>query len=117
VRRKYRDNRGMRVEINDDYWRQFRPGVDYIMGVDGKLKDMQGRDIVEEYRYPENDSIRIQRAIEQKKKEIKDLEEKQQPVQQRDRSFKKPSIKVEESVEGAVATNSKSTIISLVNWF
>ena len=121
VRRPYRRNRGMSIEINDDYWRLFRPGVEYIMEADGSLKDISGKTPAnDDYRYDheENDSIRIQRAIEQKRQELKELEEQQQPVQKRDSP--RTSVNEPESMDakddGSVA-GSSNPIISLVNWF
>jgi phage shock protein PspC (stress-responsive transcriptional regulator) len=85
IRRSYRGNRVVNITIDDDlYMNRFRSDVDYIMGIDGNLKDAEGKDIINnDYRYEnnDNDSLRIQREIERRKQEIKDLEERQNKKQ------------------------------------
>jgi hypothetical protein len=87
TRRRYYRNRGINIEINDDYWRQFRTGVDYTMDIDGNLKDQDGRKYNgQDYRYQDDrtDSLSIDDQLKEEKrkkdeseKRIKDLEEKQ----------------------------------------
>ena len=76
IKRSSRRNRIVNIEVDDDYWHRFRSGVDYVMGIDGSLKDVSGSTIkTDDYRYEENDSIRIRKAIEIKRQELKELEE------------------------------------------
>ena len=76
IKRSSRRNRIVNIEVDDDYWHRFRSGVDYVMGIDGSLKDVSGTTIKsDDYRYDENDSIRIKKAIEIKRQELKELEE------------------------------------------
>ncbi|MBL7742261.1 MAG: PspC domain-containing protein [Chitinophagaceae bacterium] len=85
IRKRYRKNRIVNIDIDEDYSFHFRTGVDYVMGVDGELKDPSGNKLKgngTNYRYDggvneENDSIRIQQEIERKRQELKELEEKQ----------------------------------------
>ena len=120
IRRRYRRNGGVSIEINDDYWRQFRPGVDYVMGADGILKDLEGRiPSYNDYRYDEHDSIRTRKAIELKEREIQELKEKQRLIEQRDttsRTYNFEPESIDARDDGSVAT-ATSPIISLVNWF
>ncbi|HEX6193396.1 MAG TPA: PspC domain-containing protein [Chitinophagaceae bacterium] len=120
IKRRVRRNGGVTVEINDDYWRQFRPGVDYIMGADGLLKDSEGRlPSYDDYRYEEHDSIRTRKAIEQKEREIQELKDKQRLIEKRDttsRTFNNEPESIDAKDDGTVAATSWS-IISFVNWF
>ena len=77
VKRSYRRNKGIEIDIDDDYWNRFRSGVDYVMGIDGSLKEVSGSGVIRsgDYRYEEDDSLRIQEEIELKKRELKELEE------------------------------------------
>ena len=78
VKRSYRRNRIVDIDVEEDYWHRFRSGVDYVMGIDGSLKDVSGNTDYRrsgDYRYEENDSIQIKKAIEKKKQELKELEE------------------------------------------
>jgi len=78
VKRSYRRNRGIDIDFDDDYWRRFRSGVDYVMGIDGSLKEVSGSGVIrsdDDYRYDDSDSLRIQNEIERKKQELKELEE------------------------------------------
>ncbi|HEY6504436.1 MAG TPA: PspC domain-containing protein [Chitinophagaceae bacterium] len=83
IRRSHRRYNIVDVKIEDDiYMSHFRSDVDYIMGVDGNLKDATGKDIINnDYRYEGNDSIRLQKEIERKKQELKELEERQNKKQ------------------------------------
>ncbi|NOT50907.1 MAG: PspC domain-containing protein [Chitinophagaceae bacterium] len=88
IRKTYRKNRGMDIEINDDDDRfRFSTGVDYTMGADGRLTGPEGVVIPKndnDYRYEQNnDSIDLKNEIERREKELKELKEKQnkqQPV-------------------------------------
>ncbi|MEP7373873.1 MAG: PspC domain-containing protein [Chitinophagaceae bacterium] len=80
VKRSYRKNRIVDIDLEEDYWHRFRSGVDYVMGIDGSLKDASGNTNYKrsgDYRYDDgdNDSMEIKKAIEIKKQELKDLEE------------------------------------------
>ncbi len=76
VKRNNRRNRVVDIEMENDYWHRFRSGIDYVMGIDGSLKAVSGSVIKSnDYRYDENDSIRIKKEIEIKKQELKELEE------------------------------------------
>jgi phage shock protein PspC (stress-responsive transcriptional regulator) len=112
IRRSYRRNRIVNISIDDDvYMNRFHSDVDYIMGVDGNLKDAEGKDVINnDYRYRDNDSIELKRSIEQKKQELKELEEKQN---------KKQSLNEKESMDDkddAVAS-AATPVFSLVRSF
>jgi len=90
VKRSYRRKRVVDIEINDDHSSRYRPGIDYIMGVNGELKDPNGGTVTTQpdnnYRYQNADSGKnVQPAkpdsLEIRKKqleeEIKKINEKQ----------------------------------------
>ena len=117
VRRSYRRTGGVNIEINDDYWRQFRAGVDYVMGIDGKLRDITGKTVIEEnYRYPENDSLRIQQEIESKQRELRELEQLRQNQKRRDTSTSGLRSESMDEADGSMA-GTASSVISFVTWF
>ena len=90
---------------------RFRSDVDYIMGVDGNLKDAEGKDVINnDYRFRDNDSIELKRSIEEKKRELKELEEKQNKKQS---SIEKESM---DDNDDAV-TKTSSPVFSLVKSF
>jgi phage shock protein PspC (stress-responsive transcriptional regulator) len=78
VTRKYRRNRVVDIDIDTRHSFRFRTGVDYVMGFDGKLRDLSGASAVpvDGYRYKSNDSLELEKSIEKKKKELQQLEEK-----------------------------------------
>lgn len=62
------------------YSRYLHSGTDYVMTAEGRLQDESGAPVERDgYRYDdrEDDSIRINREIERKKQELKELEERQ----------------------------------------
>ena len=113
VKRSYRRNRGINIEVEDDYWHRFRSGVDYVMGIDGSLKDVSGSTIKsDDYRYDENDSIRIRKAIEIKKQELKELEELKNKEQASPGAGNLESL---DNKEDGAFTSSYSPVFSLVS--
>lgn len=82
VRRSFRRNMIRGVEFDSDNGGfPFRTGIDYVMGIDGELKGPDGSDINNpdpDYRYENNsnDSVDLEKTIEKKKQELKQLEEK-----------------------------------------
>ncbi len=107
IKRNYRRNRVVNISIDDDiYMNRFRSDVDYIMGIDGNLKDAAGKDIINnDYRYRDNDSIELKRSIEQKRQELKELEERQKE--------QKPATGREESMDD----NEEVTVNSITPGF
>ncbi|MBK5272238.1 MAG: hypothetical protein JJE22_14605, partial [Bacteroidia bacterium] len=115
IKRSYRNKRIVGISISDDniYMNRFRTDVDYIMGIDGSLKDAEGKAIVnDDYRYKENDSIELKRSIEQKKRELKELEERQKI--QKPSTFKKVRM---DNKDDEVVAGAPSPIISLLGMF
>jgi phage shock protein PspC (stress-responsive transcriptional regulator) len=114
IRRRYNRNGIVDIRVNEDvFMNRFRSGVDYIMGIDGSLKDTEGKGIVNDnYRYEDNDSIELHRSIEQKKQELKELEEREK--KQKPAAFKKESM--DDTDDDAVASSS-SNVFSLASWF
>jgi len=92
VRRDYRRNRNFDIRINEEERSfHYRSGIDYVMDVDGTLKDPGGHATGEpgtEYRYPGTGSGKqdsLQRIIDEEKRKreesdrkIRELEKKQQ---------------------------------------
>ncbi len=99
------------------YSRYLRSDVDYTMLSDGHLHDEVGKPVQEEYRYPETDSQRLNRAIELKKLEIKELEDRKK-LQEKRISVAKPESMddVKEELELAVGSPSPFTsVASIIN--
>ncbi|MGZ8558367.1 MAG: PspC domain-containing protein [Chitinophagaceae bacterium] len=114
IKRSYRRNRVVDVDIDveNDYWQRFRSGVDYVMGIDGSLKDVSGSNIkTDDYRYDENDSIRIKKAIEIKRQELKELEDLKNKEETRPGAGNLESLDDKEDV---VFASSPSLVFSLV---
>lgn len=113
IKRSYRKGL-VDIRIEDDYLDRFNSDVEYVMGIDGILKDASGKDIInrDEYRYNDKDSIELKRSIEQKKQELKELEEKQKEQQ-------KSNGGIQESMddEEAVIGSSPTPVFSLVKSF
>ena len=116
VKRSYRRNRIVDIDVEDDYWHRFRAGVDYVMGIDGSLKDISGGTAIksEGYRYDEKDSNQIKEEIEIKKRELKELEELK-------KKETKPGASNTESMEDTESdnafTSTVSPVFSLVRYF
>ncbi|MDP4263712.1 MAG: PspC domain-containing protein [Bacteroidota bacterium] len=111
-RRYYRRGFNISVENDNVFMNHFRSDVDYTMGIDGTLKDEKGQDIINnDYRYRENDSIELKRSIEQKKRELKELEDREKR--------KKQSFSEKESMDDKDETmaSTPTPIFSLVKTF
>jgi phage shock protein PspC (stress-responsive transcriptional regulator) len=123
VKRSYRRDRITGIEIdNDERAFRFRTGIDYTMGLDGELKASDGSDdkkpARDEYRYDDKskttDSLELEKSIEQKKRELQELEEKK----------KKQEVKSTTSIikggknkqDGSYASG-PNPASSLVEWF
>lgn len=82
-REEWRNNRKREWDFDHDSF-GYRTNMDYTMGADGLLKDDQGAPVNtkpdNDYRYDQPagnpDSINLEKTIEEKKKELKELEEK-----------------------------------------
>ena len=114
IRRSYRRNGSVDLRINEDvYMNRFRSDVDYIMGIDGILKDADGKAIVNDYyRYEQNDSNELKRSIERKKEELRELEEKQK-IQKNSTSRLE---NMEDDDEKDFVASAPSPVFSLVSW-
>jgi phage shock protein PspC (stress-responsive transcriptional regulator) len=119
---------------DDDYFR-FRTDVDYTMGNDGNLKDPSGKSVNDRdyYRYNDNqqwesnennDSLNLQRQIQEEKQKINESERQRKESEQRikdleEKKNKKQSFNKKESLDDkddAVASAS-SPVFSLVRTF
>ncbi len=81
VRRSYRRKRVVDIDINDDHSSRYRPGIDYIMGVNGELKDPSGKSIITQpdnnYRYQNSDTAQVEKPVkrdtlEERKKQLEE---------------------------------------------
>jgi len=119
VKKGGRRNRITGFEINNDESDfRYSPEVDYVMGIDGELKDPNGTTTITEptndYRYDNNDSLNLEKSIEKKKQELKELEEKKNKKVVKSAILKK---KVNSKrVEDAVATT-PTPASSVLEWF
>jgi hypothetical protein len=79
VKRSYRRNRIVDIDVEEDYRSRFRSGVDYVMGIDGSLKEVGGNGVIRsgDYRYDDGDSAHIQELKEPEK--LKEKEKTQPP--------------------------------------
>lgn len=132
IERSRRRNRVSGIEINDNRSYRYRSGVDYIMDINGNLKDENGTQAREvftpddNYRYPGNNTtpekeqksdIEKQIEIEKKKREesdkkIKDLEE----AQKKSQTKIKKTINKSQNEEKAFASG-PIPASSLIQWF
>jgi phage shock protein PspC (stress-responsive transcriptional regulator) len=123
VKRSYRRNRitGIQIENDEEAFR-FRTDIDYTMGTDGELKTPDGVSVNKtypgEYRYEDNgkasnDSLELEKSIEQKKKELKDLEEIKN--KQTKPTTKKKTKKTFD--DEAAYAGGPTPVSSLVEWF
>lgn len=107
-------NRGINIDIDDNGHLPWNVNTDYVMGKDGQLKNPDGTTLNNDYRYKQTDTIDLDRSIEQKKQELKQLEEKKN--KQNDQKQNKTTDNLKERQNDAIAI-SPSPIFSLVNTF
>ncbi|MFI5133512.1 MAG: PspC domain-containing protein [Chitinophagales bacterium] len=110
--------RPVNIDFDDNDFFPWRTGVEYIMGTDGRLKDVNGNTVAEDYRYKQNDSTSLDKSIEQKKKELQELEDKKNNQQKQ--KVQKPTGYLQEKIkdkEACVAVITNSPVFSLVNIF
>lgn len=97
--------------------------TDYIMGIDGELKNADGTPIIKsynnDYRYNQNDSLQIEQSIEKKKNELKELEErkKEQLKEEKSSPAKKDSVKKENLDDKEDEGIAGSPVFSLIQVF
>ena len=118
IKRNYRRNRISSFDISDDNDFYYRTGVDYVMGIDGKLKSADGSSISvpedNNYRYPGTDSMEIEKSIEQKKTEIEELERRKKEIKN-DKQVATINI-VTKNNEGPLA-GGPSPASTMAQWF
>ena len=111
---------------------RYSPEVDYVMGIDGELKDPNGTTVTtqpgNDYRYPATDSAAksdIQKQIEEEKRKqeernkeserkIKELQDKQTTTPAKPTVLNK---KVNNKTEDGAFAGGPSPVSSLVEWF
>ena len=120
VNRRYRRNRVVDIQFDNYYRFRYRSDVDYVMGIDGYLKDPAGVTINNggSYRYNEvnNDSASIQRQIETEKRRREEIDQNIKELEKKQKEVKSStgSIRVDEKqYEGAMA-KSPSLVFSHV---
>jgi hypothetical protein len=125
LKRSYRHRRvfGSRriIEYNyDENNFPFRTDIDYVMGIDGELKLPDGTSVDKDYHYNIQpsvipaDSIEIDKSIEQKKKEIKELEEKKkEQSRQQPHAFNKKLSSHENTV--AITHSAIFSLVDMMN--
>jgi len=139
IKKSWKRDRVTGVEINSgesDF--PYQSGVDYIMGPDGKLKDINGNPATQpvnnDYRYNSSDSNNkgteaneIQQQIDQEKRRQeqikKENEESQRKIKELEEKIKASKTKPN-SLKEVVQNNNKETyaggpspVASLVEWF
>ncbi len=118
INERHRRGRKRDWDIDDERF-GYKVNVDYIMGADGQLKDPHGAAATtlpnNDYRYDNNnDSFELERSIERKKQELKELEEKKNAKQQIPISLKKKENT--KNRDQALAAG-PSPVSSLIEWF
>ena len=109
-----RNRRNFNIEIDDYNHFPWRVNTDYTMGKDGELKNPDGTSTINnDYRYTDPDTMDLNKSIEQKKKELQDLEN--QKKKQQDQK-QKPTGYLNKSNHDEI-TVSPSPIFSLIDTF
>ena len=81
VRRSYRRRRVVDIDFNEDHSSRYRPGIDYIMGVNGELKDPNATSVKttpdNNYRYQNADTGQVIKPVkrdtlEERKKQLEE---------------------------------------------
>jgi len=116
VKRSYYREKGVEIKIDDGYSFRFRSDVDYLMGIDGQLKDMSGNTVVSDgYRHEEKpDSLSIEqqrKKVEEEQRKLKEMEDKRKVYKLIPQQRTVQKSKVEKD---AIAS-SPSPVFSLVN--
>ncbi|MBL7722946.1 MAG: PspC domain-containing protein [Chitinophagaceae bacterium] len=130
VKRKYNKGRIVDIQVDDDYSFEYRTGVDYTMGIDGRLKGDDGKDLIEnrsknnDYRYQSNDSSiktgqqadDIQKALEEEKRKKEESEKRIKELEEKQKAAKPVSIKIKKNNTGtegsfAVIPSPVSTLV------
>jgi hypothetical protein len=115
-----RDRRNRRDWNVDDWAFGYRTNIDYTMGADGALKADDGQETPvsgdPDYRYKkETDSLELERSIEKKKQELKDLEERKKTKQNSPTS--KNSNKKSNGSKHIEVAAGPHPVTELVEWF
>ena len=98
----------------------YRTNVDYTMGADGVLKSDDGQESSvrpdPDFRYKrETDSLELERSIEKKKQELKDLEEKKKAKQQSSTTIK--TVKKPGDTDRSDVVSGPHPVTELAEWF
>jgi hypothetical protein len=125
---KIQKNRGWRrgrIGFNIDEYDSFpwETNTDYIMGIDGELKNADGTPVMNyKYRYNDDDSIQIEQSIEQKKIELKELEERKKEQLQKKRitpasgdSAKKESLNDKNNDDISIKGSPVFSLVQFIN--
>lgn len=116
-------NGRMRFDLDEYNSFRWKENTDYLMGVDGELKNVDGSPVINyDYRYNDNDSIRLEKTIEEKKNELQRLEErkkeqlkiKQTSPASRD-SAKKESLDDKDNDEIGMKGSPIFSLVQLIN--
>lgn len=122
MKRSYRRDRITGIEIdNDERAFRFRTGIDYVMGLNGELKGPDGpvdqKPAKDEYRFDgsekANDSLELEKSIEQKKKNCRTWKKRKQAKSQINYRYKN---KRKSNEDGSYASG-PNPASSLVEWF
>jgi len=119
IRRSYRRN-GIDIRIKEDvYMNRFRSNVDYIMGIDGTLRDATGHSIINnDYRYDNKKDTN--NTIEEQRKKVEEEQRKLRQLEEHEIKKKNTGTGKSESMDNKnsdVATGSPSPVFSLVTMF
>jgi phage shock protein PspC (stress-responsive transcriptional regulator) len=123
IRRSFRKERGIGIWVDDNYTQRLRSNVDYVMDIDGTLRDTQGNKVDSgNYRYDEGNDNETKPSLDEQRKKVQeeqnrlkhmeDEEKKKNKEKQKSSTGKRESMHDEE-----VASNSKSPVFSLVEAF
>ncbi|HTD93088.1 MAG TPA: PspC domain-containing protein [Chitinophagaceae bacterium] len=124
IRRSYRRSHNGIVDFRVDenaYMNRFNSSVDYVMGIDGVLKDPTGNTVIhDDYRYedqPDSIEVRMQLEEERRKKEASEKRIEELEKKQKHRDSARDEESVDEDGDAEAFTGTPSAGFSLVKLF
>lgn len=123
VRRSQRRKRVVDIEINEGRMYRYRPGIDYIMGVNGELKDPNGTTVPDQpdnnYRYQNADTNKSKNPVktETREEKKKRLEEELKKINDEEKTGKPGTSIKENNKDGDINsfTGNLSPVTSLLH--
>jgi hypothetical protein len=112
IKRTYRRRGQVNVQIYDHYPRGFQANIDYTMGIDGKLKDPDGKVVTEGYHYETDEVPGIKPSVEEQRKRVKDEEKKLQQMEEEEKKKNKNKDKQKQDSISQESLNDKKDAVA-----